>query len=203
MNKIPYNLGVTLEKAQKRFAAAEPSFMAEKSGALYRPEDRSFTLPFLKETYRITYPGGEVTGEQGETNIIYQILYLHYLSDASGMPLKGEWISFKELPGGQIYITPFQNRAVKPFSKIFGSQPENFTRAAEKLGGEKARYGDLSYILPVFPRVPVMLVLWQGDEEFPPAGTILFDATAGSYLPTEDYAMLSGLLVSKLKAALK
>jgi hypothetical protein len=152
----------------------------------------------------VTYPGGEVKGKQGEeANIIFQILYLHYLSNASGMPLKKEWISFKELPGGQIYIMPFQNRAVKPFAKVFGNKPEDFVLAAERLGGEKAAYGDLSYVLPVFPRVPVMFVLWQGDEEFPPSATILFDATAGSYLPTEDYAMLSGLLVSKLKAALK
>ncbi len=204
MNKIPYNLGVTLDKAQKRFAAADPVFMSQKSGVSYDPGEKVFALPFINEKYNITHPQGEVKGEEeGEVNIIFQILYLHYLSDASGMPLKKDWISFKELPGGQIYITPFQNRAVKPFTKVFGNQPESFTRAAENLGGEKAAYGDYSYVLPVFPRVPVMFVLWQGDEEFPASGTILFDATAGSYLPTEDYAMLSGLLVSKLKAALK
>ncbi len=204
MNKIPYNLGVTLEKAQKRFAAADPEFMSQKSGTTYDMEEKAFSLPFLNETMMISYPQGDIQGQEGEgANIIFQILYLHYLSDASGLPLKNEWISFKELPGGQIYITPFQNRAVKPFTKVFGKQPEDFARAAEALGGEKAAYGDLSYILPVFPRIPVMFVLWQGDDEFPASGTILFDATAGSYMPTEDFAMLSGLLVSKLKAALK
>lgn len=204
MNKIPYNLGVTLEKAQNRFAGADPEFMAQKSGVPYDPQEKAFVLPFMNETYRISHPDGKVEGASGEeANIIFQILFLHYLTDASGMALKKEWISFKELPGGQIYITPFQNRAVKPFTRVFGSQPESFSRAAEHLGGEKSTYGDLSYVLPVFPRVPFMFVLWEGDEEFPASGTILFDATAGSYLPTEDFAMLSGLLVSKLKAALK
>lgn len=202
MNKVPYNLDVTLETARKQFAAADPQVMSEKSGVPYDPKEKSFALPFINEMCKITYPEGEIQGPAGqEVNIIFQILYLHYLTHASGLALQEEWISFKELPGGQIYITPFQNRAIKPFTKVFGRATEEFCRAAEALGGTKATFGDLSYRLPVFPRVPFMFVLWQGDDEFPPSGTILFDATAGSYLPTEDYAMLAGLLVGKLKAA--
>lgn len=202
MNKVPYNLDVTLETARRQFASTDPEDMSQKNGVPYDPDKKCFALPFINEKYQVTYPTGEVRGPEGEgVNIVFHILYLHYLTNASGLPLKEQWISFKELPGGQIYITPFQNRAIKPFTKIFGREMEGLARAAEALGGEKATYGDLSYRLPVFPRVPFMFVLWQGDDEFPPSGTILFDATAGSYLPTEDYAMLSGLLVSKLKAA--
>ncbi len=202
MNKVPYNLDVTLETARRQFAGNDPEVMSEKSGVPYDPKEKCFLLPFINEKCKVTYPKGEIRAQEGEeVNIVFQILYLHYLAHASGLPLKEKWISFKELPGGQIYITPFQSRAIKPFTKIFGKSTEGFSRAAEALGGAKATYGDLSYRLTVFPRVPFMFVLWQGDDEFPPSGTILFDATAGSYLPTEDYAMLSGLLVSKLKAA--
>jgi hypothetical protein len=53
-------------------------------------------------------------------------------------------------------------------------------------------------IFPVLPRVPVQLILWQGDEELPPESTILFDATISDYLPAEDIAVLSGMLVYRL-----
>ncbi len=205
MNKTPYNLDVTIEKARNQFAASDPQIISHKSGVAFDNAKKEFLLSFLDETYAISHPEGLITrqGKEGEVNIIFQILYLHYLCSSSGLPLKDEWISFKELPGGQIYITPFQNRAVKPFIKVFGKQPDSLTKAAKKLGGTPGTYGDMSYILPVFPRVPFMFVLWTGDEEFPASGTILFDASAGSYLPTEDFAMLSGLLVSKIKAASK
>ena len=38
-------------------------------------------------------------------------------------------------------------------------------------------------VFPVLPRIPVQLILWQGDEELPPESTILFDATISDYLP--------------------
>jgi hypothetical protein len=48
------------------------------------------------------------------------------------------------------------------------------------------------------PRIPLTLVLWTGDEEFAPEATVLFDKSVRSYLPPEDIAMLSGMVVYRL-----
>jgi hypothetical protein len=53
-------------------------------------------------------------------------------------------------------------------------------------------------VFQVLPRIEVQLVLWQGDDEFPPEGSVLFDASIQHRLPTEDIAVLSGMLVYKL-----
>jgi len=58
--------------------------------------------------------------------------------------------------------------------------------------------GDAGMTFCALPHVPVQLVLWQGDEELPPESTILFDATISQYLPAEDIAVLSGMLVYRL-----
>jgi len=57
-------------------------------------------------------------------------LLLHYLSNASGAPLSGEWITFRELPSGAVYTNAFQKRAIIPFVKAFGTQPTALTAVA-------------------------------------------------------------------------
>jgi hypothetical protein len=42
----------------------------------------------------------------------------------------------------------------------------------------------------LFPRVPITLVLWFADAEFPPDLQILFDASITEFLSTEDIAVL-------------
>jgi hypothetical protein len=86
--------------------------------------------------------------------------------------------------------------------KYFGKQPQRFQEIAASLGGISASYGDLCMILRPFPRVPVGFVLWEGDEEFPPSANILYDASAPGYLPTEDYALLPGMIIWEMAALL-
>jgi len=50
----------------------------------------------------------------------------------------------------------------------------------------------------VLPRVHLAIILHRGDEEFPPAVSVLFDGAAGHYLPTDDLAVACGLLVGAL-----
>lgn len=205
MNKDPYNLQETLDVARKDFAARSALDMAAAGGCLYDLEQERYTVPFLGKKYHITYPAGNVTSADtnADAPIVVAILLLHYLHRASGMELSNHWISFKELNGGGIYIEPFQKRAVFPFIKNFGARTAEFARAAEKLGGRKAEHGDVSYIIPALPRVPLLYILWEGDDEFPPNGTILFDNFANAYLHTEDYAMLAGMTVGALVQTLK
>ncbi len=75
--------------------------------------------------------------------------------------------------------------------------------AAVELGGTKTNYGDTSVVIPAFSRVPINIVIWKGDEEFPPNASILFDETVLDYLSAEDINVLCQTLTWRLVKSLK
>lgn len=136
--------------------------------------------------------------QQAEVALEEKIVICHYLLQAKGTAPAGQWITFRQVPDGQFYDAAFQQRTRGPFLSLFGDKPDLFRASAEKLAGAPVAAGDAGVLFPVLPRVPVQLILWQGDEELPPESTILFDATISDYLPAEDIAVLSGMLVYRL-----
>lgn len=193
------NLAVTHSQAVEKFAAMDPGTISQKAAVDYMKQECNFTVKFIDRTYRVSHPDGKITGTDGEAPIYLSILILHYLVTAEGIPLSGEWISYRHLPGGDIYTEPFKRRAVIPFLKAFGSHPESFIHAAAAIGGVRAAGSGVTMIIPVLPRVPLNFTLWAGDDELPASAAILFDARAASYLPTEDYAHLPALLVEAMQ----
>lgn len=192
------------QAALAKFQAASLDEMARYCG--YPVEGNLFHVNFLGQQFTVEYPSGKFDPEpapDGELPIFAQILVLHYLADCQGTAEQGKLISYKELPGGSIYIQPFTNRAINPLVRIFGAKPERLLEVSAQLGGKPVRLGDAAVIIPVFPHIPVTLVLWEGDDEFPPSGNILFDASAPAILPTEDYAVLAGFVVATLKKLAK
>ncbi|MGI9860250.1 DUF3786 domain-containing protein [Moorella naiadis] len=196
---LPYNLSVTLDRARAGLDQANPEAIAELKKVTWEPEKGRFSLPSLNDVYYITYPAGKVSTLPGEpVDPRFQVLILHYLL-GPGSSLRGQWISFKELPGGLIYQQPFYGRAVLPLIRTFGLRPANLLPAGAALGGKQVDQGDAAIEVNPFPQLPVRLVIWAGDEEFPPGGTILFDASAPDMLATEDFAVLAEYLVKRLK----
>ena len=199
-----FNLGVTLDKAIAKLSQADPKNICLNSAVIFNREQNSFILPYLNKKYLVNHRNGEVKSvvDGRGVSIQMQILFLHYLSQAQGSELQEKWITFKELPGGQIYVEPYQNRTIRPLLKYFGEKPEKFAELAIELGGKASSFGDISMIMRPLPRVPIMFVLWEGDEEFPASANILYDAVAPDYLPTEDYALLPGLIIFEMAAML-
>lgn len=188
------------QTALAKFQAASLDEMAKYSG--YPVVNSRFQVEFLGQSVEVEYPSGRFEPEpspDGELPIFAQILILHYLSYCSDVEEQGKLISYKEIPGGSIYIQPFTNRSIRPLVSLFGANPGRLVEVGEKLGGQPVKYGDAAVTIRVFPHIPVTLVLWGGDEEFPPTGNILFDASAASILPAEDYAVLSSFVVATLK----
>ncbi len=194
-----FNLDVTRSQAVEKLAALNPEAVAGNAAVDYTGQGSFFSVTFINETYRVTFPDGKITGPGGATPVYLSIFILHYLVTADGSPLRGEWISYRHLPGGEIYTEPFRRRAVLPLLEAFGSDPDSFVRAAAALGGYGAGGGGTGMIIPIFPRVPLNFTLWPGDDELPSSASILFDARAASYLPTEDYAHLPALIIERMQ----
>ncbi len=159
------------------------------------------SLPYLGTRHRVRV-GNEVEvdreGSDPEVRLPDKVLICHYLLNAGGQPASGEKITFRQIPDGHFYFDAFQRRARDPFLKMFGENPELFRRAAAVLGGSPMEHGDVGMAFAVLPRVSVQLVLWLGDDEFPPEASVLFDDNISDYLPIEDIAYISGSLVYTL-----
>lgn len=195
------NLNVTYDLACKEFSEKSPVEMAWKSQAEFDKDRSCFYLPFYSDKLIVTYPEGEVKNAERreEVNITEKILVLHYLINSQGAPLTDRWIAFREIPGGSIYMEAFKGRSFYSFLGTFGNNQDAFEKAALSLGGKKRNMGDISFEIPVFSMVPVIYILWLGDEEIGPSVNILFNESAPYYLPTEDYAVIGSLTSGKLK----
>lgn len=192
-----YNLDKTLSLVLEIFRTKDPEDMSTRAAVSWDNDRQVFLVPYLNTEVEVTYPTGDVTSNESNLPIVDSIMVLHYLVHATGLPIQNNLISFKELPDGAIYNDPFTKRAITPFIKNFSNNIDKLKEWASKFGGKPAELGDVSYTIPIFPRVSITYVLWEGDDEFPPNATILFDRSAGAYLPTENYAMLAGMLLWK------
>jgi hypothetical protein len=122
-------------------------------------------------------------------------------ADGNVLEESSQLISFAQLPGGTVYQNAFNRRAVQPIERVFGSAPETLYKAAELLDAQKLDYGDYSVKIYALPLVPISVVLWSSESEFPTSANILFDSSVSNYLSTEEAAVLGELASTRLKHA--
>lgn len=167
------------------------------------PAANTLRVPFLNRAYQIRYPEFEFedmvnTGK--EIPIQEQVLILHYLTTEDMPPLSSDWVSYREIPGASFYFSAFAKRAIDPLKKVFGRNLSGFAQASGKLNSTKIEPGDAGFEFMVFPYVPLQLILWAGDDEFPEEANILFDRTIEKILSPEDVAWMAGMVVYRLIA---
>jgi hypothetical protein len=193
-----------LKLASAQLTDKAPERLASLSGAVIGRDKegrKELILDALNQKVRITWPDFAFSSEKAEAEIPIQqqILYLHYLCGAlssSGAKATGEWISFQEIPDGRFYMDAFQRRAKNPMVMTFGENPGLLLKVATELyGAAPFNQGDVSVVVRALPLVPIALILWKGDEEFPPEGNVLFDRSVIGILSAEDIAWLSGMVV--------
>ncbi len=193
-----------LELAKIALHAKDPKVIAQRSGAEFIEETSGksfFSIGFLNRSIHISWP--EMRCSTGpldeELPIQQQVLLLHYLNIDSNVKMAGQWIAYQEIPDGKFYMDAFVRRAKNPMVSGFGNNPELLMELATRTyGATPLEQGDVAVKIQALPLVPVALIVWKGDDEFPPEGTILFDRSVSELLSAEDIAWLAGMIIYPL-----
>ena len=197
-DRTVYNLSDALTIAEKEFAAADIARQCQRSGALCSPQ--IITLNYLNEIYRINIPSAEVAFVDSKQPVPLRekILILHYFTQAKGTSLTGKQIPFRDLRGGLVYYPTFIKRTIEPLSNFFGKDPALLIGVGKILGARPGEIGDASLIIDAFARVPINIILWQGDDELKAEVNILFDANILDYLTSEDVTIVCETITWRL-----
>jgi len=87
-----------------------------------------------------------------------------------------------------------------PLERYFGNDYVKFSEAAVKLGGieEESQVGKHLWKFNVLPKIPLEIVFYEADEEFPVNIQIMLDKTALKFLEFECLAFMVGCFVGTL-----
>jgi len=106
-----------------------------------------------------------------------------YLAKCQSVELSGRWVSEKDLSSSEFFRGIHRLRTDAVINR-YGHAPDALIEAAKMFGGFETRDGgDAALMLWIFPRIPLKLILWCGDDELESALTVMFDQSIDHLLP--------------------
>lgn len=179
--------------------------LIETTDCVFNEDENRFEFQYWHQPIYLTIPNFVCfhSADQSPLRVIHQALILYYFYFADGEALANKWISFSEIPDGRFYNQAYQGYTGKLITQHFQDDVEKLNRAVQRTHGVPIPFADHSFRYQVLPRLPLLLVYWQGDEDFPPNYQILFDANVLHYIPIDACAIAGKLLTSKLIAAIE
>ncbi|MCJ7445317.1 MAG: DUF3786 domain-containing protein [Methanotrichaceae archaeon] len=162
---------------------------------------KSYTVSLLMEAYKVKVRERTIIGQASGMSIedYISVLILHYLAGIlrhSYRPV-GEWISFRELKGGDSYFPAYRKNTIIPIVERLARDKDSlFKDLVERFNGKIIEGGDFSVRIATFPDVYIRIIIGLGDEELTPEVTMLFDKNLADILMTEDIAIFLNFISS-------
>ena len=82
----------------------------------------------------------------------------------------------------------------------FGTRIAAFRKAAEAMGALPLPNGDAGYQFDLIGGYRMRILVWEGDDEFPPNAQVLYSANFASGFAAEDRVVAGDILISTVKA---
>lgn len=194
-DKIPYEHYKSLLKDN------DPQEISKLSTCPYDEAAKTFLVTVMGAPYQVAYPQGDVTDSDGQDFDNYKLktMILRYLINAKGVPATGQTIAYRDVSGGNVYFACFEGRCLKRFAFTFNYDVEGLKKAMASIDAQPLTTGDLSWRFEVINNMFMTVILWLGDDEFPPEAQILFDANFPSAFSAEDMAVMGDIFIPILK----
>ncbi len=123
----------------------------------------------------------------GKLKDFFKLAVLYYMSHARDIPPTGRLIRPVDVKGGHRFSAGTHVLPVSVIAQKFAKDKEGFIRKGQEYGAEVVNgTGDAYVRFYPLPRVPISLILWLEDEEFPPQVDLFFDSTCEFQLVLSD-----------------
>lgn len=193
-----------------QYQESDPKEIAARLGISYDEEQKYFTLKFLGTVYQISWPDFQVRHEADdmgfyplETMTYARTLTIRFLLNGAEASSTGKFKTYREMPWGEVYLRQFDGRCIKRLAFSYGNRIKDFQAIMEHMHCVPVKHGDIAYQLEIFPDYLVQMILWEGDDEFPPSSQILFSDNFPISFQAEDMAVMGDVIIGSLKSFAK
>ena len=185
---------------QEKFRALDPGAVAQRLKDVCF-DGKEFTVKLLGRDYAIAHPDYAIRALDGGKlpPLPTQTFLLRYLLECRDVAWKGEWKTFREMPWGEMYITPYTGRVLTRAAFTFGFRTAAIKAAAEKMGAVAMKHGDAGYLFELVSGYRMQLLVWEGDDEFPPNAQVLYSDNFAEGFSAEDRVVAGDILITMLK----
>ena len=165
-------------------------------------DGEAFTVTLLGRSFAISHPDYAIRAlDNGPVPPLpTQTFLLRYLLESKNAPWGGTWKTFREMPWGEMYIKPYTGRVLTRAAFTFGTRVNAFRAAAEKMGAVALPHGDAGYQFDLIGGYRMQIMVWEGDEEFPPNAQVIYSDNFAEGFAAEDRVVAGDILISTIKA---
>lgn len=188
---------------EEKFRSLEPASVTERlSGVQW--DGQEFTLSLLGRRFAIAHPQYAIRALDGGKlpPLPAQTFLLRYLLESRDVSWTGAWKTFREMPWGEMYIKPYTGRVLTRAAFTFGTRVAAFRAAAEKMGAEPVKHGDAGYQFDLIGGYKMRILVWEGDDEFPPNAQVLYSDNFADGFAAEDRVVSGDILISTIKSCM-
>ena len=167
-------------------------------------DGREFYVNLLGRVYAIAHPVYAIraTDDGPVPPLPCQTFLLRYLLESKAVSWTGTWKTFREMPWGEMYIKPYTGRVLTRAAFTFGTRLAAFKAACEKMGAMPLPHGDAGYQFDFIGGYAMQILIWEGDEEFPPNAQVIYTDNFAEGFAAEDRVVAGDILVSSIKACM-
>ena len=174
--------------------------MARRTRTNY--DGKNFYVQLLHYSYVISHPDYSIRRLVDDVvpPLPVQTFLLRFLLEGKQVDWTGQWKTFREMPWGEMYIKPYTGRVLTRAAFTFSFKLAAFSAACEKMGAVKLPHGDAGYQFQLLPGYHIQILIWQGDEEFPPNAQVIYSDNFAEGFAAEDRVVAGDILISTIKA---
>ncbi len=185
----------------QELAGADSRDVCRRAPCRYDDATKSYTLSVWGDEFTVCPFDNKIMqcgDKPAEIDNLLGLFIVYCLLKCKDLKVSNEWISEKDLPGG---VTFFRGPHAIPtglISSKYNRDLGGFGERCRQLHGIPLEMADGAYFFSITPRIPVAVLLWDGDEDFSAESKVLFDRSITEHLTLDIVFSLADIVCRRV-----